>query len=137
MRALKVEATSKNLASDIWTAVNPHLPDLGDMVQLGDLLVALWHRPEKTAGGIILTDKSRGEDIYQGKAGLIIKMGPMAFQDDETTTPPIKWPIKPKIGDWVLFRVSDGWPFVLGETHCRIINERGIRMILNRPDVVM
>ncbi len=101
-----------------------------------DLLLAIYQRPEKTASGIYLSDRVRGEDIYQGKAGLIIKMGPMAFKDDDTTTPPIAWPVKPDIGDWVLFRVSDGWPVIVGEQHCRIINERGIRMILNRPDVV-
>lgn len=132
MQAIKAATASKDLASEIWTKVNPYLPDLGDLVQLGDLLVALFQRPEKTAGGIFLTDKARGEDIYQGKAGLIIKIGPLAFQDDETHT----WPVKPTIGNWILFRVSDGWPFILGDQHCRIINERGVRMILNRPDVV-
>ena len=136
MRAIKSATSSKSLASDIWAKVNPYLPDLGELVQLGDILVALYQRPEKTDGGVFLTDKMRGEDIYQGKAGLIIKMGPLAFADDLEHTPPIVWPVKPDIGSWVLFRTSDGWPLVIGEQHCRIVNERGIRMILNRPDVV-
>lgn len=132
MRALKTSAKSADLASEIWTKVNPHLPDLGPLVQLGDVLVAIWVRPNITAGGIHLTDNYKDEDVFQGKVGLILKMGPMAFQDDETH----KWPIKPKIGDWVTYRVSDGWPFMLVDQPCRIINERAIRLVLNRPDVV-
>ncbi len=136
MRAIKSATSSKTLASDIWAKVNPHMDDLGDLVQLGDILVALYQRPEKTDGGVFLTDKMRGEDIYQGKSGLVIKMGPLAFHDEPAYSPPITWPVKPKIGDWILFRASDGWPLIIGEQHCRIVNERGVRMILNRPDVV-
>lgn len=134
MKAIRTNWTNEELKEQIWEKVRKDLEDLGDLVQVGDLLVGLWQRPEKTASGIIITDKTRGEDIYQGKAGLILRLGSLAFQDEPDKG--IVWPIKPQVGDWVLFRVSDGWPLLVGEQECRIINERGIRMILNRPDVV-
>ncbi len=132
MRALRTNAKAKDLASEIWTEVNPHLPEIRDVVQVADVLIAIFVRPNKTSGGIELPDSYRDEDIFQGKTGLIIKMGPEAFADDDTHN----WPVKPKVGDWVAYRVSDGWPFYIGNQPCRLVNERGIRLLLNRPDVV-
>jgi len=48
-----------------------------------DVLVALYIRPQKTKSGIILADSTREEDRWQGKAGLILKLGPTAYTDDE------------------------------------------------------
>lgn len=132
MRALKTSAKSADLASEIWIKVNPHLPDIQDVVQVADVLVAIWVRPNRTAGGIELPDSYRDEDVFQGKTGLILMVGSQAFADDDTH----QWPVKPKVGDWVAYRVGDGWPFYIGEQPCRLVNERGIRLLLNRPDVI-
>lgn len=132
MRALRTSALAADLASEIWKQVNPHLPEIRDLVQVADVLVAIFVRPNVTAGGIHLTDAYKDEDVFQGKTGLILRMGPQAFTDDETHS----WPVKPRVGDWVAYRVSDGWPIYLGDQPCRLVNERGIRMVLNRPDVV-
>lgn len=132
MRALRTSAASADLKSEIWAVVNPLLPDIRSVVQVSDVLVAIWVRPNRTAGGIELPDSYRDEDVFQGKTGLVLTMGDLAFSDDETH----RWPVKPKVGDWVAYRVSDGWPFMLGQQPCRLVNERGIRMVLERPDVV-
>lgn len=132
MRALRTSARAKDLASEIWTAVNPHLPEIQSLVQLGDVLVAIWVRPNRTAGGVELPDSFKDEDVFQGKTGLILQLGPEAFKDDDRH----HYPVKPRVGDWVAYRVSDGWPFFLGSQPCRLVNERGIRMVLSRPDVV-
>ena len=76
MKALKTSAKAKDLASEIWTKVNPHLQDIQGIVQLADVVVAIFVRPNRTAGGIELPDNYRDEDVFQGKTGLIIAGAP-------------------------------------------------------------
>jgi hypothetical protein len=55
------------------------LPDLKHVEVFNNMvLVAVYERPDKTASGIILTGNTKDEDKYQGKAALIIKLGPIA-----------------------------------------------------------
>lgn len=97
------------------------------------ILVALYKRPDKTAGGVYLTDRVKDEDIYQGKVGLILKMGDMAFVPDENH----QWPEKtPAVGDWIVFRISDAWPLIIGKQHCRLVQDVNVRMVIQSPDVV-
>jgi co-chaperonin GroES (HSP10) len=80
-----------------------------------DVLLVMYERvgqgESKTAGGIIIPDTKGGaatEDKYQGKVGLVVKMGPLAFQEDETH----KWGnVIPKVGDWVLINVNEAFSF--------------------------
>ena len=97
------------------------------------VLVAIYRRPEKTKGGIIMTDKSRGEDDFQGKVGLVMDVGPMAFQDDETHR--FMQPV-PKIGDWIVFSVGETFSFELGSQRCRIVEDVAVRAIVDQPDIV-
>ena len=46
------------------------------------VLVATYIEPEKTRGGIIRPDRTLAENRFQGKAALVLKMGPLAFVDD-------------------------------------------------------
>ena len=100
-----------------------------------EILVALWEGDEKTGGGIYLPDQHKDENIYQGKTGLIVSMGALAFKDDEEHV----WPVKPQEGQWVAFRGADGWPLVLGGRngqHCRLIHESKVRLVVGSPDEV-
>lgn len=98
------------------------------------IMVAVYQRPEKTKGGVFLTQDSRNEDRYQGKVGLILAMGPLAFSEDATH----QWgDTKPQIGDWVAFRVGDTHPFLLGDRTCRLVEDVYVQMILDRPDVIL
>lgn len=109
------------------------------------VLVASFIRPEKTSGGIIRPDAVREEDKWQGKAGLILAVGPSAFefpeivddidqvrQENGCVTRENISIIKyerhnlPRIGDWVFFRGSDTWDSGLQVApgvgaHCRFI----------------
>jgi co-chaperonin GroES (HSP10) len=105
-----------------------------------DVLVAVYMRPEKTRAGIILTDAMRGEDAHQGKVGLIVKMGPTAYRDEEGN----KFR-DIDVGQWAVFRSSDGWPVLLNTENavtskdavlCRIINDINIRMTVAKPDAI-
>lgn len=110
-----------------------------------DVLTAIYKRPQKTASGIILTDATRGEDVYQGKVFLVLKLGPMAFVDDEN------FRFKPEerfsAGDWAVARPSDGWTCTLNTlrrvgvskdnlVELRIFKDISLKMRIEHPDVI-
>ena len=97
------------------------------------ILCAIYIRPQKTASGIILTEKYVDEDKYQGKVGLVLKMGPDAFVDESG-----KWfkNMKIKVGDWVVFRPSDGWSVSINGKSCRILDDVAIRGRVKSPDII-
>lgn len=97
------------------------------------VLVAVYVRPEKTKSGIYIPDANRDEDKIQGKVGLVIKMGPEAFDD-----PNGNWfnGIKVNVNDWVIFRPSDGWSITINNVICRILDDTNIRGRIQFPDQV-
>ena len=97
------------------------------------ILCAVYKRPEKTASGIYLSDGVRKEDEYQGKVGLVVKKGPIAFQDDANTS---FFGQNVNIGDWVVFRPSDGWSLNVNGQLCRMLQDTQIRLVTDAPDVV-
>ena len=109
------------------------------LVQFSRILVAIYKPPmvEKTAGGIILTDKMKEEDLreyhWQGKVGLIVAMGPQAYVDDENTQ---FHGTANKVGDWVWFRPSDGMNCEVNEVFCRLMHERDIIGTVPHPDAI-
>ena len=113
------------------------LKDVGDVSDIEvcnmQVLVAVYIRPEKTKSGIILSDKTRDEDRYQSKVGLVIKKGPSAFVDESD-----KWfsGINVKEGDWIVFRPSDGWNITINGTLCRMLDDMSIRARISHPDQV-
>ena len=122
----------------IWNKVG----DLsGVEVFNNDVIVAIYERPNKTKSGIILTDRALAEDIYQGKVGLIIKMGPKAFTDAD-----FEESEKCAIGDWVFFRPSDGWSATMNTlqgavskdstVNLRIVRDHAIRGRVQNPDTI-
>jgi co-chaperonin GroES (HSP10) len=121
-------------------AVDPvkHLmTELGDLDDIeifqNRLLVAIYVRPEKTASGIILTEKTTDEDKHQGKVGLVVKMGPQAFVDPDN-----KWfnGKSVKVGEWVYFRPAESWAINVHGVECRMIDDVDIRGTLKFPDAV-
>lgn len=97
------------------------------------ILCAVYKRPEKTASGIYLSDVTRKEDEYQGKVGLVIKKGPLAFVDDDRTTFNGQ---NVEIGEWITFRASDGWALNINGVLCRMLQDVNIRLGVPSPDVV-
>ena len=97
------------------------------------VLVAVYIRPEKTKGGLFLSDKSRDEDRYQSKVGLILKKGPTAFVDKDG-----EWfsGLDINEGDWVVFRPSDGWNITINGTLCRMLDDMSVRARITHPDQV-
>jgi co-chaperonin GroES (HSP10) len=121
-------------------AIDPKVEILNTVGDLKDVeifnlqvLVGIYIRPNKTKSGIILTDKYVDEDKYQGKVGLVLKMGSSAFKDETG-----KWfkDVDVKVGDWVVFRPSDGWSVSINDQPCRILDDMNIRGRIQSPDMV-
>jgi co-chaperonin GroES (HSP10) len=105
-----------------------------------DILCAIYQRPTKTKSGIILSDKTVSEDLWQGKVFLVLKMGPTAFVDEDGN----KFRDIAE-GDWVVGRSSDGWAVQFNSSSlssskdvvpCRIISDLNIRLRVSAPDIV-
>lgn len=128
-------------------AVDPRqklLDEIGDFsgVEVTGLqvLCAIYKRPEKTAGGIILTDNVRDEDRYQGKVGLVLKMGPLAFHDEgdgrfgdlgvENGRRP------EECVDWLFYKVSDGLAMQVNGVDCRLIEDENVKGRVSHPDII-
>lgn len=109
------------------------------VVQFGRVLVAVYQPPmvTTTAGGIHLTDqvsqKDLDEFLYQGKVGLVVAKGSMAYVDDDH----VKFHgVNNELGDWIWFRPSDGIACEVNEVFCRILNERDIIGRIPHPDYI-
>ncbi len=88
----------------------------------------------RTQGGLIIPDTGTmsvmGNDKWQGKVGLVMAMGPIAFKDDATH----KWgDVRPEVGDWVMFDVANTSPFDLpGDRRARYVDDVHVDAVL--PD---
>lgn len=98
------------------------------------ILVGTYVRPKITAGGIHLADTTRSEDLYQGKIGLVLLKGPLAFVDDENNKFGGQ---NVEIGDWVVYRASDGMEMLINGQHCRVLQEAHIVARVDSPDMVL
>ena len=102
-----------------------------------DLLLAIYQRPERTASGLYLSDRVRGEDIYQGKVGLILKVGPLVHAKNKGL---YEWfgseARFPRVGDWGVVRVGDTYPFDLNGVPCRMVEAKLLRAVIPQPDLL-
>ena len=126
------------------------LDKLGDLshfeIASNEILLAIYQRPEMTAGGIILTQATLKEDIYQGKVGLVVKIGQSCsfnITDPYTDT---NFSLDVKLHDWVVVRPSDTWALDINGNQkalekkdfvaCRLVKPRNIRARIENPMVV-
>jgi co-chaperonin GroES (HSP10) len=107
-------------------------------VPVNSVLVAIYKRPAQTKSGIIMPDQHRDEDKYQGKVGLVLKKGPLAFVDDDRYS---FHGFAADRGEWVAYRVSDGFPLgIMGldgkAVDCRLIKDSDIKLKIDQPDII-
>lgn len=125
---------------DIMEDVGHLLKDF--QVMAARVLVVVYERGKqkgrgdvKSAGGLIIPDtgslSAMGNDKWQGKVGLVVGMGPLAFKEDANH----KWGDNiPKIGDWVMYDVGNTSPFDLpGDRRARYVEDVHIDAVV--PDV--
>jgi len=111
--------------------------EIGDISDIeifnNQILVGVYIRPEKTKSGLYLSDKYRDEDRFQSKVGLILKMGPSAFNDETG-----EWfeGVSFNNHDWVVFRPSDGWSATVNGVLCRILSDTQVKARIQAPDQI-
>lgn len=121
-------------AKDPKAALLAAVGDLSQIEVFSDLvLVGTYIRNERTAGGIIRPPDNVKEDEYQGKVGLVLKKGPLAFAewagvDDGGENA--------AIGSWVVYAIKDGWPVQINGTPCRFVPYSKLRARLTDPNLV-
>jgi len=112
------------------------LEQLGDISDIelfhNQVLLAVYLRPEKTKSGLILTQGHLDEDRYQSKVGLLIKRGPLAFEQDGNWFTGMTF----NDHDWLIFRPSDGWSITVNGVLCRIFDDISIKGRAPHPDSV-
>lgn len=102
------------------------------------VLIGVYVRPTITAGGIDIDIGGKGpraEDVWQGKVGMIIKIGPHCFEGGEAK----RFQTVPQVGNWVVFNVGDTFAFQLGHgdgTRCRMVFQEDIKLVTQNPDYI-
>jgi co-chaperonin GroES (HSP10) len=126
---------------DVSNSENPFeeiLKKVGDLssidVMYNMVLLATYVKPGKTKGGIILTDQTKEEDIWQGKVGVVLKLGPDAFQDDNDMSFNGQ---TAEVGEWVVFKVGDAWQVQVRDWPCRLVRDSSIRMKVSDPSIII
>jgi hypothetical protein len=130
--------------------------DLGEQVKnitvmRNRVLVCTYVEAEISAGGILKPQSRIDESKYQGKVGLVLKVGPIAFEFDEIVRD-LNEPGAdadavlahhgvPQVGDWVFFRASDTWDCGIAVeagkgVHCRFINDDSIVGLVTDPSII-
>ena len=122
-------------ASDPKQAILETVGDISGVHLLADMvLLGTYIRPQKTAGGIIRPDMNVQEDVWQGKVGLVLKWGPDAFVDPETGN---LYDQTTEVGEWVVFRVGDGWQLEVNKMPCRMVKDVNIIARIKDPMSVL
>lgn len=115
------------------------LERVGDLstidVFANQILLGVYRRPEITASGIHLPDRTRDEDEHQGKVGLVLKVGPQAYvtRADERSFTDLE---RVEPGQWVVMWVVDGRKIIIRGQLCRVVEDYQIRMRVSEPDLV-
>jgi co-chaperonin GroES (HSP10) len=126
------------------------LDKLGDIsgitIAQNEVLVAVYRRPQQTPGGIFVPGSNLNEDKYQGKAGLVLKIGASCKFEFDDTYSGIRGSAEIAVGDWVAMRPSDTWAIELTSrtdavsekdyVWCRLVRDRNIRLKINDPRIV-
>jgi co-chaperonin GroES (HSP10) len=100
---------------------------------LNRILTAVYLKYGVSAGGILMPDQKKDEDIWQNKVALVLKVGPTAFVD----TP--EWNFagfKVQPGDWITFKIGNGSQIELFAVPCRIVMDNYVETRVHDPRVV-
>lgn len=130
MRAVNLKEAAR--AVDFREYIEAKLGDEleGIDVLFSQVLLATFILPEKTAGGIIRPDENIRQDVYQGKIGLIIKMGESAYKYDG----PYPYEgVRPEVGDYVMCHSSDPRELAIKGVSCKLVDSSLCKMRVKDP----
>ncbi len=97
------------------------------------VFLATYVTPQISKGGILMPEKRIDASRYEGKAGLVLKIGATAFKYDGA------WPWespKAAVGDWVWYRASDAPEAGFNHVYCREIEDDLIKGTIKDPSKI-
>lgn len=125
------------VAADPRQAILDKLGDVLDHFEVfkGMVLVATYTRETVgTSGRILAAAKTQLEDEYQGRVGLVLKVGPLAFKN----TKDIDFGgVSVEQGDWVFYTPANGIGTKIRGVHCRLLDDVNIDGVVDDPDVLL
>ena len=138
---VNLRAIAQAANSDPKQALIASAGPLTDYEVFHNLVLVATYVPGEKIGSIIVPDKTLAENRFQGKMGLVLKCGPLAFKDDAN----VKFggiSIEPH--DWVLFRPSDGIELFIKDhmglkndgLSCRLIEDSLIKARVTDPALI-
>ncbi len=93
------------------------------------ILIALPEVDEKTDAGIYKPDQALEIEAVSTVLGCVLKMGPLAYQDEKKfTTGP--WC---EVGDWILMRAFSGTRIKIHGKEFRLINDDTVEAVVDDP----
>lgn len=105
-----------------------------------DVIVAKFQRTHLgTSGKLLAAPATSREDRWQGKVGLVIKLGNHAFHDDSDAS---FFGFSLTVGNWAVYRNTDGFDFdicIPGTTdriECRRLKDGEVFGKVQRPDLI-
>ncbi len=105
------------------------------------ILIATYVRSDMTKGGIIIGgDRTRAEDRFQGKIGMVLKVGPTAFKGAKSDS---FGGVTVKAGDWIMYKASDAHEFffvdeksALDGSSCRLVEDTLVMGRVTDPESI-
>jgi hypothetical protein len=128
-------------------AIIDRLGDLSHVrIAQNEFMMAIYIRSNMSPGGIVLTDKTVKEDVYQGKVGLVVKIGSNCHFERVQEGTGRTFGIPVSLYDWVVVRPGETWALDLNGdpdaksredfVTCRLAYDDSVRMVVDSPDVV-
>ena len=136
-----LRAIAQRAAFDPRQALLDSAGPLTDYEIFHNQVLVATYVPSEKVGSIIMPDRALAENRFQGKMGLVLKMGPLAFMDDAH----VKFGgVKVEPGDWVMFRPSDGIELFIKDhmglkndgLACRLIEDSLIKGRVTDPALI-
>lgn len=142
--AAKVELISRRVGegADPRKAIIEAIGDLAGVDVMSDLVLLGTYVPSdkkiiKRHDGSTVDFYKTGDQVkesqYQGKVGLVLKTGPLAYADWEADA---EKGCNAQIGSWVALHVGDGWPLEVNGVPCRLVPYEKIRLRVKNPNIV-
>lgn len=86
-------------------------------------------------GLILRPDSNKEEDVWQGKVGLVLKLGTDAFVDDAEFSFGEQ---KVNVGEWAVYRLADVYQtLTINDWVCRIVRDSSIKMTVDDPSIIL
>lgn len=112
--------------------------DISDIRVFGTKVLVALYMPEKV-GSLVATANTQRENRYQGKVGLVLKKGHLAFVSDDSNN---FGPDTVEVGDWVYFDYAVGSELEIHregtfeKVVCKVMRDTEINGVAPRPDAI-